>query len=479
MPRQTKYEKLGFKAGLECHQQIEAGGKLFCRCQCIIKDGDNDFTFRRKLRASASELGEMDPAAMYELAKGKYFVYNGYNDANCLVEMDESPPEELNKDALNIALQVALLLNAAPVDAVQFMRKVVIDGSNVSGFQRTAVIATNGFIETSQGKISIPTICLEEEAAKKIEDTGEYRTYNISRMGIPLIEIATSPDIKSPGHAKETAEKIGMVLRSVKGIKRGLGSIRQDVNLSIKGHPRVEIKGFQDLKSIPDVMEFEIRRQQALKKKHQRLKPEVRKAEPDFKTSFLRPMPGAARMYPETDVPLIKITKEFLGAIKLPELIAEKVANLEEKYGLPEELAREIIKNEIDISSYAEKYKNIEPKTIAHIIIEIPKEIKSRFSLDSSKLKDREFDGVLRLINENKIDKSSAVDVLADLIKEGKIDFKKYEKISDKDLERQIRKIAEKNKGASFGAMMGEAMRLFKGKAEPKKISELVKKYSV
>jgi len=479
MPRQSKYEKIGFKAGLEIHQQTEHGGKLFCRCPCIIKDDNYDLTFRRSLRASASELGEIDHAAMYELAKGKYFVYNGYNDTNCLVELDESPPEELNKDALNIALQVALLLNATPVDAVQFMRKVVIDGSNVSGFQRTAVIATNGFIETSHGRVSIPAICLEEEAAKKIDDTEDYRAYNISRMGIPLIEIATSPDIKSPDHARETAEKIGMVLRSVKGIKRGLGSIRQDVNLSIKGHPRVEIKGFQDLKGIPDVMEFEIRRQQALKKKRQRLKPEVRKAEPDLKTSFLRPMPGAARMYPETDVPLIQITKEFLDKINLPELIAEKVGNLEEKYGLSEELAREIIKSEIDFSCYAEKYKNIEPKTIAHIIIEIPKEIKSRLKLDSSKLNNKEFEGVLKLINENKIDKSSAVDVLVDLIKDGRIDFKKYEKVSDKDLERQIKKIAEKNKGASFGAMMGEAMRLFKGKAEPKKISEFVKKYSV
>src|SRR3989338_2009700 len=264
MPRQSKYEKIGFKAGLEIHQQTEHGGKLFCRCPCIIKDDNYDLTFRRSLRASASELGEIDHAAMYELAKGKYFVYNGYNDTNCLVELDESPPEELNKDALNIALQVSLLLNAKPVDAIQFMRKMVIDGSNVSGFQRTALVAINGYIETSEGRISIPTICLEEEAAKKIEDNEKFRVYNLSRLGIPLIEISTGPDIKSPQGAKEAAEKIGMVLRSVKGIRRGLGSIRQDINVSIKGHPRVEIKGFQDLRSIPKVVEYEVNRQQQL-----------------------------------------------------------------------------------------------------------------------------------------------------------------------------------------------------------------------
>ncbi len=476
MSRQSKYEKLGFKAGLEIHQQTEQGGKLFCRCQCIIKDESPDFKFKRSLRVSASELGEIDPAAVYELNKGKYFFYQGYNDTNCLVELDESPPEEPNKDALNIALQVSLLLNAKPVDAVQFMRKVVIDGSNVSGFQRTAVIATDGFIETSQGRVSIPAVCLEEEAAKKIEDTEEYRIYNISRMGIPLIEISTSPDIKSPEHAKETAEKIGMVLRSVKGIKRGIGSIRQDVNLSIKGHPRVEVKGFQDLKSIPKVIEFEIKRQLSLKKKRQRLKPEVRKAEPDLKTSFLRPMPGAARMYPETDAPLIRITKELISSIKIPELIAEKIGNLEEEYNLSQELAKELIKNEIDFEKYTQSYKNIEPKIMAHILIEVPKEIKSRLKLDSSKLKESDFNNVLKLINENKIDKSMALDLFADLIKDGKIDLRKYGRISDQILEKEIKRILEKNKGSSFGALMGEAMRLFKGKADPKIVAELVRK---
>lgn len=473
----VNHEKLGFRCGLEIHQQLDTG-KLFCKCPCIIKDDNPDFTVKRYLRASASEIGEIDQAALYELQKGKCFIYQGYNSVNCLVELDENPPEEVNREALNIILQVALLLNAKPVDVIQFMRKIVIDGSTVSGFQRTALVAVNGHIETSEGKISIPTICLEEEAAKKVEDTNEYKIYNLSRLCIPLIEIATGPEIKSAQGAKEAAEKIGMILRSVKGIKRGLGSIRQDINLSIKGHPRVEIKGFQDLRSIPKVVEYEIKRQLNTKKKKQRLKSEVRKSEPDFTTSFLRPMPGAGRMYPETDVPLIQITKERLSKIKLPELIAEKVESLEETFNLQPEIAREIIKQEINFEHFVSQYRNIDPPAIARILVEIPKEIKSRLKLDSSKLTEDNFHAVLELINENKISKDAAIEILADLIKFGKIDLNKYKTISDEELKLEIKKIIEQNRVASFSALMGMVMAKFKGKVDGKKVAELIKRYS-
>ena len=133
------YKTLGLKIGLEIHQQLD-GNKLFCKCPCIIRDDNYDFEVKRFLRLSESEIGSLDPAAQFELKKNKQFIYKGYNDINCLVELDESPPEELNEKALEIALQVSLLLNAKIVDVVQFMRKMVIDGSNVSGFQRTAII---------------------------------------------------------------------------------------------------------------------------------------------------------------------------------------------------------------------------------------------------------------------------------------------------------------------------------------------------
>src|SRR3989344_4302824 len=236
------YQKLGFKCCVECHQQLECK-KLFCSCPAIIKDDKPDFIVRRKLRASAGEKGAVDIAAKYEQKIGKEFIYNIYKDCTCLVELDDEPPHEVNKDALKIALQISMLLNARINDKIQFMRKVVIDGSNTSAFQRTALIAMDSYIETSKGRVNIPTICLEEEAAKIVEKTDVQVVYNLSRLGIPLLEIATDASIKDPEHAKEVSEKIGMILRSVDGIKRGLGTIRQDVNVSIENGTRVELKG--------------------------------------------------------------------------------------------------------------------------------------------------------------------------------------------------------------------------------------------
>ena len=241
---QINYENLGFKCGLEIHQQLE-GKKLFCECSTLNSDAEPDVKFERRLRAVAGETGEIDIAAKHEMQKGKKFIYEADSADTCLVEYDEEPPHELNKEALETAMKVALLLNAKIVDEIQIMRKTVVDGSNVSGFQRTALVATDGYIDTSLGRIGIPTICLEEEAAQKLEEKDNYMRYRLDRLGIPLIEIATDSNIKDSEHAKETAAYIGMVLRSVEGVKRGLGTIRQDVNVSISKGARTEIKGFQ------------------------------------------------------------------------------------------------------------------------------------------------------------------------------------------------------------------------------------------
>src|SRR3989338_3586816 len=253
------YRKLGFKCGLEIHQQLD-GQKTIFNCATLNSDKEADVKFERRLRAVAGETGKIDIAAKHEMEKGKKIVYEADSSDTCLVEYDEEPPHKLNTEALETTLKAALLFNAKIVDEIQVMRKTVVDGSNVSGFQRTALVAQDGFIETSQGKVGIPTICLEEEAAQKLEDGKDFVKYRLDRLGIPLIEIATNAGIKSPEHAKEVAAYIGMVLRSV-GVKRGLGTIRQDVNVSIKDGARTEIKGFQDLRSIPKVIEYEINRQ--------------------------------------------------------------------------------------------------------------------------------------------------------------------------------------------------------------------------
>ena len=470
---EINYSKLGFKCGLEIHQQLE-GKKLFCSCSTINSDKEPDVRFERRLRAVAGETGEIDIAAKHEMQKGKKFIYEADSNDTCLIEYDEQPPNELNKQALETTLKLALLLNAKIADEIQVMRKTVVDGSNVAGFQRTALIATGGFIETSKGKVRIPIICLEEEAAQKLEDGKEFVKYRLDRLGIPLIEIATDADIKNNEHAKEVAAHIGMVLRSVPGMKRGLGTIRQDVNVSIKDGARTEIKGFQDLKSIPKVIEYEIKRQLNATK----LKQEVRKAEPYFTTSFLRPMPGADRLYPETDVRPVTIDKRYIEKLKkdLPKLLAHKEEDLEKKYKITKELAKELLGNEI-FEALVKKFNKIEPQIIAHTLINIPKEIKTRFKEDISKLDKEHFEEVLDYLNKGKIAKEAVVDLLIKKIKNEKIDLEKFAGISLKEIEKDIKKLIDGKKGLNIGAYMGILMGKYRGKVDGKKVMELLKKF--
>jgi glutamyl-tRNA(Gln) amidotransferase subunit E len=274
------YDELGLKAGLEIHQQLNTR-KLFCNCPSEIRDDAPDFTVKRVLRASAGETGTVDTAASAEMEKSKYFIYEAYNDTNCLIELDESPPLNINKDALNIVLQLSKMMDAELIDEIHVMRKTVVDGSNTSGFQRTALIARNGFIEVeTDGKlnnIKIDTLCLEEDAARIISRNADHDVYRLDRLGIPLIEIATGPDMKTPQEVKDTAAFIGMILRSTGKVKRGLGTIRQDVNVSIANGARAEIKGVQDLRLIDKVVENEVLRQLNMLKLREELRMRIKK----------------------------------------------------------------------------------------------------------------------------------------------------------------------------------------------------------
>ncbi|MCH8004252.1 MAG: Glu-tRNA(Gln) amidotransferase subunit GatE [Nanoarchaeota archaeon] len=473
---EINYKKLGFKCGLEIHQQLE-GKKLFCSCLTLNSDSEPDVKFERRLRAVAGETGEVDIAAKHEMQKGKKFIYEADSSDTCLVEMDEEPPHELNQQALETTLKVALLLNAKIVDEIQIMRKTVVDGSNVSGFQRTALVAQDGHINTSLGKVSIPTICLEEEAAQKLEEKDGFVRYRLDRLGIPLIEIATSADIKNNEHAKEVAAYIGMVLRSV-GVKRGLGTIRQDVNVSIEKGARTEIKGFQDLKTIPKVIDFEINRQLDAINNNKKLKQEVRKVDKDFTTSFLRPLPGAARLYPETDVLRIKLDKKYIENLKkdLPKLLTHKEEDLEKKYKIAKELAKELVHNTI-FEDLIKKFNKIEPQIIAHILINIPKEIKTRFKEDISKLDKEHFEEVLDYLNKGKIAKEAIIELLIKKIKNEKIKLEEFTGISLKEIEKDIKELINEKKGLNIGAYMGILMGKYRGKVDGKKIMELLRKF--
>ena len=222
------YKKDGLKIGLEIHQQLNTN-KLFCDCPSLLRNDEPDYTVERILNPVVGETGEIDVAAAHEKMKNKTFIYHVY-DTNCLVELDESPPGEINVDALKIVLQIAELFHCNTFPVTQVMRKTVVDGTNTSGFQRTVLIAHDGYVETPEGKVGIETIALEEDSARKVSEDEKTKTFKLDRLGIPLVEITTKPEIYSPKQCKEVAMKIGEILRAC-NVKRGIGTIRQDVNV--------------------------------------------------------------------------------------------------------------------------------------------------------------------------------------------------------------------------------------------------------
>jgi glutamyl-tRNA(Gln) amidotransferase subunit E len=249
------------KVGLEVHQQL-ATGKLFCACPPELSDEVRGSVSRR-LRPSSGEEKAVDPATEFQASRGLRYRYE-ITPSTCLVELDEEPPGPLDPEALDVALTVALLVGARPVDEVEVMRKIVVDGSNTSGFQRTALVAVGGSVAVGESRYSVLSICLEEDAARKIREADGEIVYRLDRLGIPLIEIATAPEITSGAEARAVAEEIGALLRATRKVRRGIGTIREDLNVSIEGGHRIEVKGVQELRRIREYVEGEEGRQRAL-----------------------------------------------------------------------------------------------------------------------------------------------------------------------------------------------------------------------
>jgi len=612
------YEEIGFKAGLEIHQQLDTH-KLFCECQSVITE-DIHYSFKRFLRPTQSELGDVDKAALAEAKRNRYFLYTASNESTCLVEADEEPPHSVNEEAIDICLTMGVLLGAKPVDEVHFMRKIVIDGSAISGFQRTALLAMDGKIQD----VGIQTIALEEDAARKIEEKGKLVNYGLDRLGIPLIEIATSADIKNPQHAVETAERIGLLLRATGKVKRGLGTIRQDLNISISRGARVEIKGVQSLSSISKVAENETLRQQGLikiretlnsrikksdlggiktvditsllkdckskivkkllgedgcgkaikllgfngllKQQYTRLGKEfavyariasgiggiihsdelpgygietkevkevqrilntgeedafvvaigkegvvdsaiqavmerarlslegvieeVRRALPDDTTEYMRPLPGAARMYPETDVQPVIITHDRLQKIKknLPERPEEKHRRFIEEYKLNSEQTKQILSSgyENDFERLVKQFpeqKNVITRTFLNTFPELERE-----QVDIGKLTEEMLIGVFSALSKGRYSKEAVPKVLKYLAENTGETVEKavtacgLGETDTAEIEDIIRKIVSerrefvKQRGLdSLGPLMGIVMKELRGKADGKLISKILK----
>lgn len=260
---ERNWEELGLMMGLEIHQQLNTKHKLFCPCSTELIDDEFDDGIIRNLRPTQSELGQIDRAALQESLRDMTFKYESFNNHTCLVETDDEPPHALNREALDICITIASLLNMKMVDEFHTMRKQVIDGSNTGGFQRTGLAATDGYLDTPYGRVAIESLGLEEDASRRIDSDDEFTEFRLDRLGIPLAEITTDPSMHHPEQIKEVAYMIGQVLRST-NVKRGIGTIRQDVNISITRGARVEIKGVQDLDLMPEIVEREVQRQLAL-----------------------------------------------------------------------------------------------------------------------------------------------------------------------------------------------------------------------
>jgi len=408
---ELNYRKLGLKAGLEIHQQLDTKCKLFCNCLTAMQEKESTGIIKRKLHPVASELGEVDIAAQFEYLKDRAFHYQIFKNESCLVEVDEEPPHYLNQEALEIALQIALLFNCQTPSEIQVMRKIVIDGSNTSGFQRTAIVGLNGYFIYKGDKVPITQISLEEDAAATVKEENGTVTYRLNRLGVPLVEVDTGLLIGyTPEEVQEIAYLMGITCRSTGKTKTGIGSIRQDINVSIEKGARVEVKGVQELGMISKVVENEVKRQLS-----EKIKEETRMALPDGTTKFMRPLPGANRMYPETDIPPVIISQDYANNLKkkLPEPWTKKLTLFKSKLSLSDQLAKEIIGSEyLSLFERTVKAKKAEPSIIASTFTQTLKDLERRGNIAVSNLNEKHFSEIFDALEKGKIAKEAIPELL-------------------------------------------------------------------
>ncbi|MCE4614140.1 MAG: Glu-tRNA(Gln) amidotransferase subunit GatE [Desulfurococcales archaeon] len=631
MAEKLDYKELGLKVGLELHQQLATTHKLFCGCPAeLAPESEEEEKFLRRLRPTRSELGEIDPAALFEWEKGRKYLYNVPVNHSCLVEADEEPPHPLNREALLVTLGFASSLGSKPVDEVYTMRKIVIDGSNTSGFQRTSLVALGGSIKVEGKHIGIQTVVLEEDASRKLGEKGLVTVYKLDRLGIPLIEVATAPDIESPEEAKNVAYHLGLLFRLTGKVRRGIGTIRQDVNVSIRGGAITEIKGVQTLELIPKAVEMEALRQHRLLKlkimlserglSKDNISPEIydltdmftgtkskiisetlkkggkllgvalrgmrgipgyelvpsrrfgteladyarfwagvgglfhsdelpaygitqseldmvykalglneekdafilvaddeekafkalravldriiqafdgvpeetRQCLPDGTTRFLRPRPGSARMYPETDIPPTLITSKLLKeAEKLkpphPDILVKR---LSKKYGLNKQLALQLIRSPY-LDTYtllAEKYKDkLNCTWIASVFTNIIPMMKGE-GVPVEHIQENTLEETIEMVARGEIGKEAVEQILREIAENpGKHPRQIAEGLgltglTEEDIRGLVVSIIEDNldsvkeKGdRAFGLIMGRVMARVRGRFDGKKIAEIVR----
>lgn len=260
------YKRIGFKSGLEVHQQLKTKSKLFCRCPAGIYHDDNDFDAEviRHMRPTLSEMGVYDGTALMEFRTRKEITYRINNETACTYEVDDTPPFPIDREALDIAISIALAARMNIVGEVHITRKQYLDGSIPTGFQRSAIISVEGELQLSNKKVRLIQLSLEEDSCREVSDIGHRRIYKTDRLGMPLIETVTYPDCLTPDELAEAAEHIRFLNRSTGKVRTGMGAAREDVNVSCEGGSRAEIKGVAHIKWIPELSHIESFRQYAL-----------------------------------------------------------------------------------------------------------------------------------------------------------------------------------------------------------------------
>lgn len=471
------YKKFGLKAGLEIHQQLNTQNKLFCNCSTEMKEKIPLFSIKRKLHPVASELGGVDTAAQFEYLRDRTFNYQVFSNETCLVELDEEPPHNLNTEALHTALQIALLFNCQIPEEIEVMRKIVIDGSNTSGFQRTAIVGLNGYMKYKGKKIEIVQISIEEDAAAIEKDT----TYKLNRLGVPLVEIGTGLLVDyNPQEIQEIAYLIGIMCRSTGKTKVGIGSIRQDINISIRKGARVEVKGVQELGLISKIIENEVNRQLSLNK----VEEETRVANPDGTTEFARPLPGAERMYPETDIPPILITKEYFESLNktLPEPWSNKLDRFKSNLKLSPQLAEEILGSEyLDLFENIIKSKKVEPTVVANTFTSIIKNLERKEKVEIDRIPEKGMVEIFDYLERKKIVKEAIPEILKYLAKypqenvAGAVKELDLRPVSVSEL-KEIAKDIVSQPGMKADKAIGIVMSKVRGKIDAQTVMDVVKK---
>ena len=618
------FEKIGLKVGLEIHQQLNTNKKLFCKCRPIESDEYTE-KFSRRLRTAKSELGELDPAALFEKTKSKKISYYANSQSSCLVEKDEEPPHDLDYDAKKISLLISCMLESKIFSEIHVMRKTVIDGSNTAGFQRTMLVSQGGNLNVNGKKIGVQAICLEEDAAKLLKDEQDQRNYSLDRLGIPLVEIALEPVIAKPTEVKEIALTLGRLLRVTGMVKRGIGSIRQDVNISVMNSGVVEVKGVQQLDQLEKIIDYEAKRQYGLiliaeklkklsitiskedvfditevfkdceskiiqnalklkikikailvrnfsgmfgfepypgirlgkeigqlvrffgvggvfhsdelpnygindsdvgnvkkylklvdgdgfliiagedskldyaidsiinriKDATQGVPAETRGATQDGETIFLRPRPGASRMYPETDIPSISVLPEEIKLAKenIPKSWNDSIAEIQQKYSLNSQLSEQIFDSEyLELFEKICKNKKNSPNFVASILCSSITNLQ-RKGFDAILLKPEHIIESFELLASDKIPKES-LEIIFESIMSGKSENvsiamqstdvssmgeDELNDILDKIIQNNMDLVKERGENALV-TLMGIAMKEVRGKASGKMVNALLRK---